>query len=408
MTIFGIIWIILELFCFVKKDIRYITALTIFGMVFQCNNVINIGELKVGPQIISSIIFSFKIILQYNKAIKIPKKNMVLIITMLVLMIIAFISSYKNNILKTNYLLLTQLMSYILCFICMNIVSKKTDQEFIYNLIRRLTIFILIVGGIQLLITANIIPRLSIISQLLFNEKRGAVYYYHNNYYRITSTFMEPSYFSGFIVGALFYFISFKEKLKQNVVLIIAIGIEIILTFSSTAYGCLLVTGITYIVFSDLKLKNKIALVIIAMTLFAIMYYGFYGVLDKVIFSKGTSGSANKRNAMNNRAIMDFTDSPIYGLGYKNHRASSMVLCLLVELGISGLITYFLLIIEILKPIVKKKKYNEIYFATIAALIAQIIACPDLDLCTLWLWLYMVGLYGLKKSESEKGKVIEK
>lgn len=313
MTIFGIAWMILEIICFLKKDIKYITVLTILGMTFQCNNIISMGNFGVGPQIISSIIFSLKVIIQSKGIIKIPKKNKYIIITMIIMLIAVFISLYKNQLVTEKLLVFLQLMSYILCFICMNVISEKVNDDFVYKLVRRITIFLLIVGAIQFLITSNVIPRLSIISEIFFNEKRGAVYYYRNNYYRITSTFMEPSYFSGFIVGALFYLISFKEKFKSNIFLILAICIEIILTFSSTAYGTLIIVSIIYLIFSDLKIKDKIILITLLAILYGVMYFGFYGVLDKVIFSKEKSGSANKRNNMNDHAIETFLENPIFG-----------------------------------------------------------------------------------------------
>lgn len=94
--------------------------------------------------------------------------------------------------------------------------------------------------------------------------------------------------------------------------------------------------------------------------------------------------------------------------GYKNYRASSIVACLLAETGTIGVMMYFTLSLQLLKPITGKKYtgHNKgIYFAVISAIIAQLIACPDLDLCTLWLWLYIVGLYGSKRINNDMRKV---
>ena len=407
MTIAGLLWGAIALVLFFYPNIKYLLALTMVGMTLQCVNVVQISGQGIGPQIITSALFVARVILMELPQIRVPvRRNACLMGSMILVFMSATISLISNGLLGAKMLVLLQLLIYILCYICMVKISSSIDEDFIFRLIKGITVFLLIVGIIQLLITTNIIPRLGIVSQLLFNEKRGAVYYYHNNYMRITSTYMEPSYYAGFIVGA-FYYILERAGFDRNKLLLFVIVFEIVFTFSSTAYATVCLIGIVYVLTSDMPIKRKTEFIAVGLLLIVIMYFGFYNVLDKVIFSKGTSGSANKRNNMNARAFADFFDKPIYGHGYKNYRASSIIYCILAELGLLGIISYLCMFCGVV-VLFFNKKWNErkgkkaILFAVLAGFIAQLIACPDLDLCTFWLWMYFLGLYCKPKYEAKK------
>ena len=101
---------------------------------------------------------------------------------------------------------------------------------------------------------------------------------------------MEPSYFAGFAVGSFYYFLSYREKRKENICLLVGLLIEILLTFSSSAYVALVFAGMIFLASSKEK-KLKFEIIMASVVGFAIMYLFFFDVLDLVIFSKASSGS---------------------------------------------------------------------------------------------------------------------
>ena len=74
MTIFGIIWILIILYCFFQKDIKYMVFITLFSMVLQCANVFAFENFSVGPQVVTNLIFVIRYFI-HKKKIIINKKS---------------------------------------------------------------------------------------------------------------------------------------------------------------------------------------------------------------------------------------------------------------------------------------------------------------------------------------------
>ena len=267
----------------------------------------------------------------------------------------------------------------------------------------QLSIFILVVGVFQVLATTNIIPRYWFIRDIFWNDSANApaivqFMWPYGSYFRFFSTYMEPSYFVGFSIGALFYFFNYKKNRKKDLPLITALALSTILSFSSSGYGALLIAGLLYIAFSK---EGKIKLyVLVGGTIgFAIFYLGFYNVLDSVIFSKMQGGSAAARMTWNLEAMKAFQSSPMMGVGYKNCRASSMFYTILAELGVIGIVLYIVFILSIIWPVFTKRGQKlvgdeqvGVIFAIIGVTATQMIAVPDFDICTFWMWMNFLGL----------------
>lgn len=403
MTIFGVIWIALLMLA-MFLDIKYLFVLTILSSVFQCNNILIIGGSGIGPQVITSIFFIIRIFLlrKHYFKIKINKRFLPLEFASISLLLIALFSLLINNNLNENILRYMQLVLYVLCFIAMSKISEYIEEDFIYASIKYITIFLIYVGFLQLLITTGHFPRLGIIKTLIYNDTLSDVIYFtRNNYFRILSTYMEPSYYACFLVGAFYYFILIGKKKKGDYLLISLIFIQIILTFSSTAYVAFAILGVIYFT-RERNLKVKLITIILAIIGIVVLYYGFYNVLDKVILSKSQSGSANARFAWNERAMRIFESNKIIGVGYKTSRASSVVYTLLSEMGIIGFINYILMNLLVIKDIfkVEKKKILPqelgIRFAILGVCVAQIIAVPDIDNCTYWMWMNILAVLIVK------------
>lgn len=399
MTIFGVIWIVI-LIGSMFLDIKYLFFMTILSSVFQCNNVVIIGNNGIGPQIITSIAFCIRVFIlkKHEFKIKISKNFLAIEIACIILLLITLMSLIVNNILIENILRYIQLVMYVLCVIAMSKISNYIEEKHVHSIIKNITIFLIVVGFLQLLITSGIFPRLGIIKTLLYNDTLSAtVYYTRDNYFRILSTYMEPSYYASFLVGAFYYFLYNNEKKIGNYILLFLILLQIILSFSTTAYIAFGILGIVYI-FKIKNLKFKIFAIIISLIGISILYFGFYNTLDNVIFSKFESGSANARFALDRRNQRLFAENKIIGVGYKNARGSSIIYTILAEMGILGLISYILLNIIILKDIFLQNRKNfslkefGLRFAIVGVFVCQIIAIPDIDICTYWMWMNLLAI----------------
>lgn len=400
MTLFGVLWSVVALYCFTKRDIKYMLFITLLFMTFQCSNVLYLGGSGIGPGIITSLLFVVKVLLHERGKIHFFKKDIALVVLSILLFGVVIFSSTANNILEQRFVLIMQFLGYILCFISIHLVKYHLTNDEIYKILRNIIVFISVFGVIQFLTTIEILPFRSLLEQLVYNDPSTDVVFHKHNYSRVMSTFMEPSYYAGFVVGAFFYILSNKSKWRENYWLLLLLFLEVLMTKSSTAYGAFLIVGIIFIVFSkDINVKWKLIGVGLASVSFLVVYFGFYEVLDAVIFSKDSSGSFTTRTRWNNEAIRAFEGSKLYGVGYKNSRGSSIIYSLLAQLGVLGLSAYTLFNLKICAPLLnmfKKSGANEVHsnglrFAVLVVVVCQIIACPDLDLCTYWFWVYCIA-----------------
>lgn len=402
MTLFGIFWMIIITYCFLKKDIRYMAFVTLLFMCFQSVNVLYLNGRGVGPQILTSIIFIFRSFFCSNGVIRIVrnKKNRLLDIWLILLIVLVFYSSSRNGVLQERTLAVLQLFFYIGCFVCMERVLRGLEEDVVYRMLRSIIIIIAAIGIIQWLASMQILPLRSLLKIFIYNEDGNAVGF-NSLSQRVYSTFMEPSYFSGFVVGAFYYLLSISAKWKENAILMGILFVELLLSRSSTGFGAFLVVGIAFIAVShSINIRWKIVIIIGATAGFLFLYFGFYELLDSVIFSKTQTGSFRTRNAMNHRAMQAYETAPWFGTGYKEVRGSSIISTLLGQLGALGLILYILINMKICLPVMQKKErtYCSILsdgarLGLLSAVVCQVIACPDIDLCTYWFWMYAAAMH---------------
>lgn len=415
MTFFGLVWIIILFLTLVKNNLRFLITLVIISSTLQSSNVFVIGGQGVGPQIISSIVFIFYILFSRGQSLKINISKSIITSERVLILFIFYIifSSIYSRTLVENSLRIFQILIYVLCFFAMESAGKVLDNDFVFKTIKKVSYFVLIIGVFQILATTNVIPRYWFIRDIFWNDSinnPGAVQFMwpYGSYFRFFSTYMEPSYFVGFSIGAIFYFLNYREKREETKWLVVALVVATVLSFSSTGYGALLITSILYISFSR-EGKNKIFLLLGGILGFCIFYFCFYSVLDSVIFSKLEGGSAAARITWNLEAIKSFKSSPLLGVGYKNCRASSMFYTILAELGIVGLFIYILFIISNIYLIFTKKMQKIVgdeqiglVFSLIGVIVTQMIAVPDFDICTFWMWMNFLGLI---KGRSRRGEL---
>ncbi len=420
MTLFGLIWIFVIIYCFKKNEIKYMLFVTLFFMTFQCDNVIYLNTVKgVGPQVLTSICFIIKFI--FTSGLKLKKikedKSLIASISLSTIFFLIIVSGIINNCLFGKELLILQLAVYIVTFFLMKRAIYSVDKFELYRIIRTIIVFIVVVGIVQWLITGFIPSAKFLLKYIFFNDNDSENIYF--NYVdkahgkRIYSTFMEPSYFAVFAVGAFFYLLSFWSKIKENLILLLFLLTIILVSISSTAYGAFVITGGVFVVSSkELKIKWKIFLILSAVAFGIILVTMSYGVLDAVIFSKSTTSSGITRARWNREAYEGFLASPIIGVGYKNIRGSSIIVSLMGELGIIGLVSFLMFNFSSIWNVFFRfsKEYTVGYYgvlyAVISSFVCLIIACPDLDLCSYWFWLYLLSCYNGQELIKYKKKMI--
>lgn len=404
-TLFGAIWIVLTIYCFFSKDEKKMIFITLLSTVLQCDAVVILNaENSVGPMIITSIVFIIWYFFKnFSKYMVIFDKTMILSMLFLSSIFISLISNGKS-IFGDKLLYILQLIIYILCFWSMRKVGIKKNID-INKVFLPVIFFVLVVGILQYLIYLGILPRLKIITDLIYNETWELTNAYNTEIrLRLFSSFKEPSYCSAFLVGAFYYVCFNYEKIKMSKIIIIIIAIEIILTLSTTGYVSLIVVGIIFAISSH---KKKLLNFLIPLAFLCVIFALFSGSLNIVIFNKKSTGSATERTLWNTTAYGYFKTSPIFGIGYRSYWASSIIYDILCNLGIYGFITYILFVSNYLIYIIKNKKntinYGCLYFLLVAVF-CQVITCPDIELCVFWLAIYLVGLTDYKYIEQGRKK----
>lgn len=411
-TIFGIVCFILVVIAFIKNNANIMLILLVMGMNLQSASVFVLNGQGVGFQIVISTVFIIWAFFQSNvflhgklvieKGISMLKISIVAAILFGVYCMITTVNQkvVENN--YTRYLYLAQLLIYIVCYWCCGSVSRKFYFENVDRIIVRVIVVIAIIGFIQVLTTVNILPRNIILETFIYTKDTPSAYYLANFYPRIFSVFMEPSYCAAFLVGGFYYLIS-RDKLNRYCVsLAIILIIEILLTFSSTAYGAFFVTGLIYLVMS----KNKKALkwlipLAIMMGMVLLATGALQEALSDVIFNKAQTASAYTREGWDKKAMAVFHDNPWFGVGYKGVRGSHLYTSILGQLGIVGMTLYVLMILPLIIAGLKSKRTTSATLFLIGSIISQLIALPDLDFCVFWEGMYIMALMlGMAKGES--------
>lgn len=396
-TLFGVIWITLLFYLFYLMQIEKIITTLFFSMVLQCNNVIVIGETGIGPQLITTFFFiATYFFLQRNSVERKTNHSKFFLIVLFVFCFYALSNALILNIEGGKFMEIASLYIYLFASVCLYDLRACISDNFIWIVIKKLYIFLVIAGGLQFLSTTGVIPKW-LLSEFLFNDKSEYVYYHVNYFYpRVTSTFMEPSYFSSIFCGLLISMIYNRRKLRYPNLLIIVGVVELLLTVSTTGYLTFL-CGLIFLMLLDSSNDKLVKYLPIFMFVVFFVFAFWDTVIQDVIVNKMESESGVERQRWNLMAIDAFQSKPIFGDGYGKLRASSLPLTILANLGIVGLFVYYLSIIHGLAPIfiLKNKEMRMLIVSRLimfCVVISQIIACPDLTLCTFWLSVYIIAV----------------
>lgn len=411
MTLFGWIWLLIIIYSFIQEDIKPMIFTTIFSMIFQCTNMIYIeGFLSCGPQIITSILFIVKSYL-YKDPIncnqidnnKVDKYKKFILIFGIYIILGAIINGLTMNL---SFLLnCSIIIIYQFAFYRMMKFSNLINDRDIENIVKYLTIIILFFGFFQMIVGYFDLPRNNLIGMLFYNDNMDTNIFYYKDSYRFYSLFMEPSYCAGLLSAILVYYLFKKEKDKYDIIKIILVTLAIILSRSSTAYITFsIIVGIYILI--NIK-KKSTWIMIIGIVIVGLYLLLFTDLINEVLINKLNSPSGRVRLSLDRYAFSQFIENPIFGIGYKQIRASSILIDLLCEFGIVGTILYSIPFSYIIYILIKQKNlYEKKYNLMVSSmLISMLIACPDIDLCTFWLVMYIFALsFGLNAKTVEDSK----
>lgn len=391
MTLFGTIWILISIILFFIKDIKPLLLFTILGMIFQCSNVIELSNFSCGPQLLTSLMFILKSFLYKNKSFKLDSFYKLYGIFLIYIILNMILIKYVQN----NLIWYFMIIIYFFTAIRIQYINPKIESKFFKKIINILSVTILFFGLIQLIIMFFNIDRNNLFGMLFYNDisKKLQIAYYTTKKIRFYSTFMEPSYLSGLLVGLLYYYLNDTNKTRKECIITFGLFVASILTFSSTAYLLLLCVIVLFLLKHH---KSKMTyLIVIPLFIGMSLIMLKTNIINDVLINKMSSGSGVTRNNWNTIALEYFHSSPIFGVGFGTVRASSIICDILGELGIIGLTLYILPFIYLIYNYFKKKEnynYNTLSVMLIIVFGSQIISCPDLHLCSFWLVAYLYSL----------------
>lgn len=387
MTLFGMVWIAYLIYCLSKRGVYHMFFALSLSMVLQCDNVFQFSSVGIGPQIITSIFFIIFFLIKNQFRFPIQKGNVFTLIGLGILLFPIFISLNNQNGIR-----ILMLLFYIICSMIVVGVAKYLTYDELYTILYKVSMIVLIIGFLQIPMTMGVIPKLWLFKTFIYNDVPSAQFYIFNSfsYIRFFSTFQEPSYCAPFLISMFFFFFESGREGKENNRICMLLLLAILLTFSSTAYGCFAILILLWLLESDnLKLKKYIIPIMFVVLVFFLTVG--HTIIDDVLINKMESGSGVTRSRWNKAALEAFYRNTLFGTGYKSARASSLFYCLLGELGVFGL-TGFLLYNAGLLVKKSQKLIRQESLMLLAGIISMMIACPDLDLCSYWLIVYIVKL----------------
>ncbi len=407
-TIFGLIWFLILIMCFFRNDVKYMVGITLLSMVFQSASVALLGETGVGPQIPTSIVMIAWCImhssvwkdgkLRLTKSNKNCKYSLIGIVGLVVAIHISRevnLRYYQMEGMRFT-LLVIQLLIYAMCYISMWSIKGKIKETVLQNIFIGIICLVVAIGLVQFMVTTGVLPRNILLETLVYTPDTNSAYYWGTYNPRLFATFMEPSYCGPFLVGAFYYVVSLEKMNTFHISLALILVAEIMLTFSSTAYGSFAVCGVVYVILSKKKkaLKYLVPIAIVVLCMLGVTGV-LKDVLNDVIFSKGSSGSASTRGNWDRDAINAFVESPLFGGGYKNVRGSQFLFSLVGQVGIVGCLMWFVVWLPAVREWwmnKKSKSLSAMMWFLLGVVVAMFIAIPDLDNITFWQSMYLFAL----------------
>lgn len=394
-TLFGLLWLVIILFWFLinHTNTAKMIAPLIITMIFQSNAFVVVNGSSIGMQIVSASALLVILCITANKPsteideICFHKRIFFFLVLFLGYFII---SSVLQNVFSEKPLNVMMIIVYVgvgLVLLKKKIIMVAEELEKIENTIINI---IVIVGVLQMLSKAGVLPIDGLLKILVYNDDDPNIIFNSKSLLAFYSTFMEPSYCGTALVG-LFALVAMRPADRGNLIRLIMILVSIMLTRSTTAY--IVLTVIVASLFID-NSRNKSFNYLVVPLIFIVAGVLIFNmdVVNDVIFNKRHTASYRVRSNWNLYALNHFKENPIWGIGYTRSRASSLIYTLLAEHGIVGAFLYCLIIIQFIIELISKKtkaitKSHSVMVLGIS--LCQFIACPDLNNSVFWLGFYL-------------------
>lgn len=437
-TVFGIGWVILNIFAFLRSY-KSLFVVLLLSCIFQASAVVMFGDVAVAPWVFTSAVFIFKSICSGltidENNVKIKKMFLFMFYVLGVTVVALFVFrniyvpiAFKKNIdwtgvsaiyrrLKLTTLHITNSIIFILfCFdfICVESKLKNIKLTWLNKTIKKIIFFVAIIGLIQF-VSVTFDLSTFLLEKFIYSDTSNLTVsiYRSGNFYRLYSTFTEPSYFGAFAAAAFWYLYYQERRICFTNVLLLA---EIVLARSSTGYAAFVIGFLLYLTFNR-KIGSVTKLVIMGIIIYCLLIFtGYWDVIYNNIANKGSSISGIERNAWNTEAIKLMRETMFIGVGFSSFRASSFLLNMLCQIGIIGTALFSSLIYSVCKGGVGVKICNEqkpyILFILVI-LAAQVVACPDLVFTALWFGIFInlavskATNDGVNGFECEEAKYVE-
>lgn len=431
-TAFGIIWTIIVLYYFCRKNLANFAMLVLYSCVWNYSAVIRVGGDGVRPFVWASLFFIIKFLILTRRGRTVERGDTRIALYLIAFfawaLIITLIGTYVFKgleILKSseNLSVITQtydgtfgyyrfISLFISCavVICITKISGEIGPLRLCKTLKNMAVTVAIVGAWQYLTVSEILPNIDILTKFIYSYTPNnylAGYVTNVGYARLMATFSEPSYCGSFISSIFWCLLcsnggEFKNQ-RNKVVLLVVLLVEIILTKSSTAY-CVFILGVLSLLFKKRGSMRVSTFVTLTIIIVGAIIFGMANteLLDQVLFKKLEGGSAFTRGQWNTWALKTFENTHWLGLGYDSIRASSLVYNLLGNVGIVGTVLMICIIGRILKFTwrLRDNWFSYIAFVYVALVIwGQCIACPDMHDPNLWsiIIVGVIAAFGLKE-----------
>lgn len=452
-TLFGIIWSIILIFAGFRSK-KALIKCVIFSGLFQAGAILIVDDAVVTPLTFSCltyILFGLIGFCRQRRKITIPRFFIAFFIMWIVILCSAILSSllFKGVVVQQltgRMELVTEVyQGDISLYGFAELLLYGITAVFIFNekafvpkdfdkLIDCEFWFVLIVGVWQIITLMGIIPRISLIENLVYsNTATNSMAYYNQRYfsgkfsqYRFYSSFMEPSYSGGFL-GAIFYhYLSRFARERHdfsNALKAILTFVMIIITYSTTAYAVTVLAVLIVVAqqLRDIKKIVRISFVGILILVVSYLIINNLGLWEKIIrqsIEKMDTGSAEIRGTWNDACIQVFKDTLGIGIGYGNIFGSSFAFTLLGSMGILGSLSYLVFIISVLRkrPISPLRcsipaSVDTIKFKTILiiCIAAQMVAVGRFNYSVFWMFLFtLMAAYATSDSITARKGISEK
>lgn len=408
----GVIWVILMLISLLAK-LEYSILLTIVSIIFQSvsfcySNIFTLSIFEV-----CALVLLFRYMFSYGFRIKVSRQSRLLFLFCTSTTITSIFSIYifqgmeipvhtDETIIYSLYdycnldfnssffLALSRLWLYSSIFLIIQsyFTHCNTKYDTAYNALKISLFIVSIVGIIQYLGIFN--NNLYNIVELFhsINLEKGSAFY--SNYTKLYSTFREPSY-CGLWLSAVFF--ALLNDSKKTILTVLAIGVaflEIVLSFSTTAFVVLVFMGIFSVSKKgNLKFIGWLLLIII----FAILFFCFTVEGQRWIFelsNKMTSISGVVRLTYIKLSYKYFFETFGLGVGFHKVQCMSLIGGLLGQTGVLSTIIFVVFLYSLFADCDHLKNRNMISAFLLATTVGTEVSSSGLLYSApLWYALYL-------------------